>query len=39
MSFARTVKEEISKIRTDKQEQLAELSALLHLNTGHPLNQ
>lgn len=33
MSFARTVKEEISKIRTDKQEQLAELSALLHLNT------
>ncbi|MDY0346203.1 MAG: DNA-binding protein WhiA [Acholeplasma sp.] len=33
MSFARTVKDEVVKIRTDKQEQLAELSALLHLNT------
>ncbi len=33
MSFARTVKEEVVKIQTDRQEQLAELSALLHLNT------
>ncbi|MDY0210398.1 MAG: DNA-binding protein WhiA [Acholeplasma sp.] len=33
MSFARTVKDEVVKIQTDKQEQLAELSALLHLNT------
>lgn len=33
MSFARTVKDEIVKIRTDAKCQLAELSALLHLNT------
>ncbi|MCU0105345.1 DNA-binding protein WhiA [Acholeplasma vituli] len=33
MSFARTVKDEIVKIRTDAKAQLAELSALLHLNT------
>ncbi len=33
MSFARTVKDEIVKIRTDAKGQLAELSALLHLNT------
>lgn len=33
MSFARTVKEEVVKIQTNRQEQLAELSALLHLNT------
>lgn len=33
MSFARTVKDEIVKIHTDQKEQLAELSALLHLST------
>ena len=39
MSFARTVKDEVVKIRTDKQEQLAELVCFIAPEYRHPFNQ